>query len=87
MELEFYKKLGKLQGQDELTKDTLLGDIRKMNKLELGKLQVDSNLRIYSEKIFTRWDVDNDGSMDIDEFVALCNWVDPKWDKITCIKK
>jgi len=37
--------------------------------------------------MFLKFDTDNTDRLELDEFVNLCNWVDPRWDKATCIRK
>jgi len=55
--------------------------------LELLKLLNESSLRQFSDSMFEKFDTDKGGKLELDEFLNLCNWVNPIWDKTVCIKK
>lgn len=45
------------------------------------------SLRAFSDLMLDKFDSQKRGILDLDEFVNLCAWIDPKWERINCIKR
>lgn len=58
-----------------------------MSNADIKAMLNDHSLRAFSDLMLDKFDSQKRGILDLDEFVNLCHWINPKWDKLACIKK
>lgn len=88
MENEFTDYLFKLQTNESLMENTLIGKLKTFESAELHVIMTDQlELKNMSDTLFDKFDDDGNQDLSMDEFVELSLYVDPKLDKKTCIEK
>lgn len=75
------------QGSDDLITNTFNGYLRALSSDDLKKMGNEHSLKAFSDLMLDKFDTTKRGILDLDEFVNLCAWIDPKWDRVSCIKK
>jgi len=75
------------QGSDDLIANTFQGYLRALNAEDLLNMSNENSLRAFSDLMLDKFDHTKRGILDLDEFVNLCAWIDPNWDRISCIKR
>lgn len=75
------------QGSDDLIANTFTGYLRALSTQDIKAMLNESSLRAFSDLMLDKFDSQKRGILDMDEFVNLCHWINPKWEKFACIKK
>jgi len=47
----------------------------------------ENSLRAFADLMIDKFDSEKRGILDLDEFVNLCAWINPRWDRLSCIKR